>query len=323
MPNNPDYYLLTLQSFRNATGDFLTPIFETISAIAVSPAVIILAAMFYWMLDKKNGLWFFCGYSSIQYLNAVIKLTFCIYRPWIYCSDIAPAGNAMQSAWGYSFPSAHSSAAAAIYGTPMIAMRKTRIWFAVGLGLMILLTMFSRNYLGVHTLQDVVVGGSVSLVLVVVCRMLLAWVEQKPSRDIVILSVMLMLVAMAMIYFIFKPYPMDYVNGELLVDPIKMQDTAFMGLGFLTGFVIGWFIERRWVKFDNSGTIVRKVIFSIIGVAIFAMIYLLMHKIILRPLPVTWRYFIEMTFVMLYIVGLWPIAVKRFVNVKTPEKNSL
>ena len=317
-PHN-DYYLLLLQDFRNATGDFLTPFFEGVSALAISPAIIILCALFYWMIDKRSGMWFFFGYSAIQFVNGIIKLSCCIYRPWIYCPDLKPAGDAIKTALGYSFPSGHSSSAAAIYGTPMFGLWRRYRWASILLGCMILLTMFSRNYLGVHTLQDVLVGGSVSLILVVLTQKILNWVENGSNRDIIILSVTMVAVIASMIYFICKPYPMDYVDGVLLVDPVKMQDTAFMGLGFMSGFVIGWFIDRRFVQFDNSGALFKKILFGILGIAVFGVIYLGLHKVI-AGLPNIWRHFIEMTFIMMFIIGLWPIVFKHFVNVAEQEK---
>ena len=316
MTPQPDRYLLLLQDFRHATDDFFTPLFEGISALAVSPAIIILAAVLYWTWNKHGGMWFFFGYSAIQYVNAVIKLTCCIYRPWIYCPGLTPAGRSMETALGYSFPSGHSSSAAAIYGTPLFALHKTRPVSAILLGVMILLTMFSRNYLGVHTLQDVLVGASVSLVIVIMIKRLIVWVDNGSNRDVIAAVCAMCLIIAAMIYFLVKPYPMDYIDGELLVDPVKMQATAFMGLGFLTGFIIGWLIERRFVGFDNSGTLLRKSLCSVVGIVIFALIYMLLHKVILRPLSANWRHYIEMTSIMLYIVGLWPIAIKKFVNEK-------
>ncbi|MBO5535524.1 MAG: phosphatase PAP2 family protein [Clostridia bacterium] len=59
---------------------------------------------------------------------------------------------------GYSYPSGHSVTAATLYGSMAVCARKMMRWISVLCVILILLTGFSRNYLGVHTPQDVLVG---------------------------------------------------------------------------------------------------------------------------------------------------------------------
>ena len=50
-------------------------------------------------------------------------------------------------------------------------------------------------------------------------------------------------------YILLKPYPMDYVDGALLVDPQKMMNDTFKGAGGFIGLMVGSFIERHYIKY--------------------------------------------------------------------------
>ena len=96
---------------------------EMISLFAVTYLVIV-PALVYWCVDKRSGLYTLASYSLSVAVNAVVKLTACVYRPWIRDSRIVPAGDAITTATGYSFPSGHSSTAAPIYGSLAVSSKK-------------------------------------------------------------------------------------------------------------------------------------------------------------------------------------------------------
>ena len=51
-----------------------------------------------------------------------------------------------------------------------------------------------------------------------------------------------------------KTYPEDYVDGKLIVNGAKMANDTFKGVGYCLGFLFGWFLERRFVKFNTDVT---------------------------------------------------------------------
>ena len=109
-------YLLFLQNLREASGDIFNEFFNAITKITVDvmpfmPFVIL------WCVNKKWGYRALITYWFCDSVNAVIKLTACVYRPWIRDARIEPAGDAKVAATGYSFPSGHSTVATATYGT--------------------------------------------------------------------------------------------------------------------------------------------------------------------------------------------------------------
>ena len=131
---------------------------------------------------------------------------------------------------------------------------------------------FSRNYLGVHTPQDVLVAALVGIAGLWVADRTLAWVDAKPARDVVVLLAGLVVGLAFVLYITLKSYPTDYVNGELLVDPAKMTASGYQVFGVYSGCLLGWFAERRLVNFDvradrreRTLRVVASVVFAGVG----------------------------------------------------------
>jgi membrane-associated phospholipid phosphatase len=140
-------------------------LFNAISKFAVD-IMPFLPFVVFWCADKKWGYRFITTWGIGEVLNGIIKLTVCAYRPWIRSDLIEPAGDSKVAATGYSFPSGHTMVATVTYGTTFAWQKDRRRWLAILCGVMILLTGFSRNFLGVHTPQDVVVGFCESVLLI-------------------------------------------------------------------------------------------------------------------------------------------------------------
>lgn len=181
-------YLLMLQKFREHTESFLAPIMDWFTKMAISfwPLAIIL--MIYWAFDRKAGRRMFAGMSLAYLVNGFLKLTCCVYRPWIRDARVVPYGDSKVAATGYSFPSGHSTAATARYGSIGVWFRKRNKAIMVVMFASIFITMFSRNYLGVHTPQDVLVGFGATVIALIIGNLVENWSDKNPAkRDIIIL----------------------------------------------------------------------------------------------------------------------------------------
>jgi len=263
-------YLLSLQSFRNATKGIFNSFFIFISQFGEVDLPIIITIIFYYAVDKMLGKFMLLGNSIALFANGILKLTACVYRPWIREPRIIPPASAYTSATGYSFPSAHASISTGVYGTAAVYYRKRTalcIWFAVLLSLI----MFSRNYLGVHTPQDVLAGFSITVVFMLITYKAVTWAEKKYSRDIKILIGSIILATLSLIYFSLKSYPMDYTaEGKLIVNPAAMVPDSFYASGAFLGAITGWFIERRYIKFTTNVSTENKVLRCISGTLAFS-----------------------------------------------------
>ena len=257
--------LLWFQSFRELTSTWLSSFFSFITTIAVDYYILVPLLIMFWTIDKKKGSKMLLTWGTCLGIGAFLKCTFCIYRPWVRDARINPPDSIKAGATGYSFPSGHSFSAGGFWNGLLVTYKKYKglVVFSV---LMVLVTMFSRLYFTVHTPQDVLVGVAISLVSAFGIARLYDWIEAKPNRDIIVLITVTILMIALLCYTYFKSYPMDYdANGVLLVDPKKLTVDGFKDPGRFYGIVLGWFIERRFIKFNVEGTAYQKVMRSLVG----------------------------------------------------------
>ncbi len=241
-------YLLWLQELRNATGGMFDEFFNALSKFAVD-IMPFLPFVVFWSADKKWGYRFITSWGLAEIINGIIKLTVCAYRPWIRSDLIEPAGDSKVAATGYSFPSGHTTIATVTYGTTISWQWNKRRWLAVLCGVLIVLTGFSRNFLGVHTPQDVIVGFIESIIIILAVGFAQKKLEGKEKLLDILTIAGVAAVVLTIIYIMTKPYPMDYVDGQLLVDPQKMMNDTFKACGSFLGLLLGSFLDRHYLKY--------------------------------------------------------------------------
>ncbi len=255
-------YLLFLQDFRNGIDNALTPFMEWVSLFGIT-YIMLLPVFVYWCLDKRKGLLIFSALKISHTLNSIVKLTACVYRPWIRDARIIPAGDAIRTATGYSFPSGHTMMATPIYGGLALCSQKKYIklfWI-----LAILVTGFSRNYLGVHTPQDVLVGLLLGTISIYIANWVLNYIENSDKKFFAVMLICALAGALTLVYVTYKNYPMDYVDGKLLVDPVKMTRDAWGDAGGFIAFALMWCIEKKYIKFSSTGFNLKGILINLIG----------------------------------------------------------
>ena len=295
-------YLLFLQHIRQVTGGVFDEFIACITTYGEELVLMMIVAAIYWCVDKKQGVYTMLTWGTGRLVNGFLKITACVYRPWIRDPRIVPVKSAMDTATGYSFPSGHVTRATAVYGSLATNKKITRV-LRVLLIMMIVLVAFSRNYLGVHTPQDVVVGALSTLVIVFSVRWILRKVEEKPGLDIWVLIIGLALNIAVIIYAANKSYPMDYNEaGKLIVKPAKMIKDTYKGCGFSMAVLIGWFVDRRWLKYEVQGSIMQRISAYVIGMlGYFLVIYVGMQFMPDGTLGAVLGRFIRVIYVMLIV----------------------
>ena len=302
-------YLLFLQDFRNNINNALTPFMEWISLFAVT-YLILIPAFLYWTLDRRKGLYVLSSFYLTTALNAAVKLTACIYRPWIRDARVLPAGDAITTATGYSFPSGHTMTASPIYGGLAVTSWKKWKWLSVLFLILLFVTAFSRNYLGVHTPQDVFVGITLSVLVLVLTGKLFEYLEKNPDKENWFLLAGFLLGWASIAYITFKPYPMDYVDGKLLVDPQKMMTDGSGDTARLIALCAARFVERKWINFRATGLNVKGLIISAVGLVGLWAIITFLGKPLDAALGSHWGHFVNNFVTVFYIVALYPLIIK-------------
>ena len=318
-------YLLFLQQLRTTSCSWLTPVMMLISHLAVNGSLIICVAVF-WGMNRELGYWLISNCLSSLFFNNALKLTACIYRPWIRCPELVPPSGAIKGATGYSFPSGHTQIAGSFFGSIAARYGKEKKGLAVFCVAMILLTAFSRNFLGVHTPQDVLAAMASSAVIVFANVRLFEKLRNDLSLLPKAIAVGCVAAVLCILYFALKSYPMDYVDGALVVDPAEMKEDGYAAAGATLGALIGAFLETRYVKFSTDGTIPLKIIRVLMGIPAAALIMLVVRKpvydLIGRPAGHVVIYFA----VGIYIIFLYPaiftaIHRRRLQSHETPAQD--
>ncbi|MBQ3265045.1 MAG: phosphatase PAP2 family protein [Ruminococcus sp.] len=309
-------YLLFLQNLREATGGVFDEFFNALSKFAVD-ILPFLPYIVYWCVNKRLGYRFITITWLGEVLNGVIKLTVCAYRPWIRSEQIVPAGDSKTAATGYSFPSGHTLCATMYYGSAAVWQWNKRRWISILCGILILLTGFSRNFLGVHTPQDVLVGLIEGIVLIIIVGIVEKRVYDN-DKVLDILTLVGVLVTVGVILYItLKPYPMDYVDGQLLVDPQKMMNDSFKACGGFLGFLIGSYIERHFIRYEIPEGSAALSILACVGFALmFAWKELLAPATIVPLLGGHWGNLLARCLMVLFAIIVWPLVIKKTCTVK-------
>lgn len=289
-------YLLWLQQLREALGPGVEKFFLIVTSIPTGPVTIGICALLYWCWDKHGGICMLFCFCCGNLMNQLCKVTACVYRPWVRSELVHPSTDAIAGATGYSFPSGHATITTAAYGSLGWRYRKRGQWGKVLLAVcivFILLVCFSRNFLGVHTPQDVFVGVAVGLAAIVIGFKLDAWLGDKTAagkptknnRDVKVVAVLLVICVVAFAYVALKPYPLDYEGGRLIVDPEKMRVDAYEAVGSMAGFAVGSVLERRFVGFSTECPTRQKVYRFIVGALVAGALYLLAPMTFAAILP--------------------------------------
>lgn len=310
-------YLLYLQE--NVRNESLNPFMMEVSNIAISFWLLAIFLCLFWCINKKAGLFILTTYSISSLTNAIVKLSFCIYRPWIRDIRIAPPMikmadriiDAKRTASGYSFPSGHTQVVTSYFSSCIFLTWKKYKWLTILFLLAIFIVAFSRNYLGVHTPQDVVVGFILGSLSVFGAHLFINRANQDKKSDLNLLIYAIIIAIVSILYFNFKNYPTGLdAEGKLIVAPQKMIKDGFLGIGVWLGFNLGWFIEKHYVDFSTNCSILCKIIRAIVGVTTVYLVFYKLGSLYYNFMPDNYARMCQWASMMLYTLAIYPLIFK-------------
>ena len=114
-------------------------------------------------------------------------------------------------------------------------------------------------------------------------------------------------------YALFKSYPADYDDdGKLLVDGAEMARDTFKCVGWSAAFLIGWFLERRFIGFSTDvpgGRKATRIAWGMLGYYAVTLILIPLVKDALEGTAGT----VTASFIqMFYIVFVFPLVFSLF-----------
>ena len=161
----------------------LTKFFEAVTTLGNGIVLAGVAAIAAYLLARRRyyaeAVLMVLAYAGAQFLSYSLKLAFRRDRPF-FTDPLATLST-------YSFPSGHATVSIAVYGAlALVLVRRltgpARVACVAAAVLLVSLIGFSRMYLGVHFLSDVLAGFSVGLAWLALCVVVLDLHHRRRSR---------------------------------------------------------------------------------------------------------------------------------------------
>ena len=219
-----DFQLNILKFFQSIRTPILNALYLILTISTEVPVIILLTTITYWCINKKYGQKLLFTLIPNIVINTGIKEFVKEPRP-IGVQGLESLRT--QTATGYSFPSGHTQTATTFWTSLIIIFKKK--WTYILGSIIILGVGISRLYLGVHWPVDVIFGWIFGIVFTVIFAKLFDIVDKSKNYKL------LFLVLIPFILFIFIVKSESY---------IKM-------LGLLSGFILGYIIEDKFIKFKT------------------------------------------------------------------------
>lgn len=277
-------YLLFLQEIREMLGGIFDGYMCQITVLAEGTVTFLVMAAVYWCIHKRTGQLMACNVALACTLNQFLKAVCKVERPWVRDERIHPVESALPSASGYSFPSGHTARAVAVYGSAGKAAKKHRGVSIVLWGLLALI-MFSRNYLGVHTLWDVAGAFVIGMILLFLLDRILDWVEAGKNRDLIVCAAGCVLCFLPM---------------------LKVGCLSNAGAGM--GILLGWLAERRWISFSTDGKPAVKYVRFVCGALLIIAIQKILPSFLTLFMQAKYAGFFSNMTLAVFIMAFWPLV---------------
>jgi membrane-associated phospholipid phosphatase len=235
--------------------------------------------LLYWSVDAALGVRIALLLGASNYLNSVLKLLFAAPRPYWVSARVQPYVH--EGTFG--IPSGHAQNSAALWG--LVAAWLNRRWALICAFVLAFLVSFSRLYLGVHFVHDVVMGWLLGyLVLLAFLRFwdpVARWLERRTLYQQILIpfgiSLVMIVIGFALTArldgYVFPPEWVDNARrAGPLPDPVSLEDT-FTAAGVLFGLATGmaWTASRG--GYATSGPLLKRALRYVVGLAGVAILW--------------------------------------------------
>ncbi|MEG2983220.1 MAG: phosphatase PAP2 family protein [Peptostreptococcaceae bacterium] len=268
-----------IQTFKSP---ILNMIFLIITMSTETPVIFIVASALYWCVNKRYGQRLIFALTGNIALNTGVKEFFKAPRP-IGVKGIESMRTS--TATGYSFPSGHTQIGTTFWISIMSIVKNRYVYIT---GTIIFLGIgISRLYLGVHWPIDVLFGWIFGIVFTIICNYILHKVEQNEKYRY------FNFVLIPMVLWIFVVNSIEYV---------KM-------VGLISGFIIGYIIEKEYIKFNVDVCMKSKIYRYLFGVISLGAVYIILKLIM--PANYIGGY-LRYSLLMIYAMAGAPLLFEKF-----------
>lgn len=246
-----------LRFFETVRNPVFDAFFGAITYLGSEIGLIVLALLFFWCIDKREGYYLFLVGFVGTLLNQFLKIVCRIPRPWVAYPDFKPVESAVEGATGYSFPSGHTQASVGLFGG--IAYGTKTKWVRITAVTLAVLIPISRMYLGVHYPTDVLASVAIALALIFLFRPLVR--PEKPKQMALLLGSVTLLAVGYLLFVLLFPFPAD-------TDPVNLAEAvknAYTLLGVLLGICLVYFLDTRFSLLDTEAPLAGQILKYVLG----------------------------------------------------------
>ena len=268
----------------------------------------------YWSIDAKVGLQIAFIWTTSNYLNAIVKMLFAAPRPYWVSAQVEP----LSVEHTFGIPSGHAQHAAALWGIMAAGTQRAgRRWAWIAAILIIFLIGFSRLYLGMHFVHDVLLGWLLGfLILFVFLRFwdpVVAWLKGKTMSQQVLIAFLVSLLMIVIGFLTYAPlnayvFPMEWTDNALRVGPLP-DPVSVEGILTSAGMLFGLAAGVAWITsrggYETLGPLEKRALRYVIGLLGIVILWYGLGEVFSRGetwIPLVLRY------IRYSLVGFWVTA---------------
>lgn len=138
------------------------------------------------------------------------------------------------------------------------------------------------------------------------------WVDKDSKHDYIILAAGVLLAILFLLYITLKSYPADYADGVLIVDSAKMVRDGYKDAGRFFGLTLGWFLERRLVRFSLDVPVHHKIMRCCVGILLLILLESALIPAVAGLLGSGPGYFIMMAAELIVLTAAYPWCFQKY-----------
>ena len=141
------------------------------------------------------------------------------------------------------------------------------------------------------------------------------------GKDIMVACIGIACAVAVAVFAAVKSYPMDYNEaGELLVDGAKMANDTYKGVGWCVGFLIGWILEKQYVKFSTDIPMMTRITRLTTGLLSYYAVSLILNPLFKSLIPGVGGTVTTCFIQMFYVTFVFPLFIKLFEHIPAASK---
>jgi membrane-associated phospholipid phosphatase len=227
----------------------------------------------YWCVNSELGVGIGFILLTSNSLNHLFKVSLGGTRPYWVSGRILPLG----AETTFGIPSGHAQNALGVWGLLALYFRKTRVW--IGGLTVVFLIGFSRLYLGVHFIHDVLAGWLLGLLILwlfnVWWKRAAVWLPKQTFGFQVTVSFMASMLFILLSVAAVQAQPrlvipddwrVNAMRSGLAPDPYSLSN-VFTPAGTFFGLAFGLAVITRRGGFRATGSVSRRILRYFIGMA--------------------------------------------------------